>query len=161
MTLTAIVGALMALVPGAARRTMDKTHPRFIAGYDAGVKDGRLQARDENVEIGRLAWSHARLADHIKTLEREILIEQHLCAHWKEAAQRWAREAREERERQQKAALQHQAANLLQAALQQQAQAQAQALAQQQAANPLAQQHQAYAGFCNCVPARSQLWGAG
>ena len=160
MTLTAIVGALMALVPAAARRTLDKTHPRFIAGYDAGLKDGRLEARDEKVEIGRLAWSHARLAEHIKTLEREILTEQHICAHWKEVAMRWAREVREKRERdeglqqqlQQQAALQTQAANLLQA------------YNAQQQANPLAQAHNglpAYAGFCNCVPARSQLWDAG
>ena len=156
MTLTAIVGALMALVPAAARRTMDKTHPRFIAGYDAGVKDGRLQARDENVEIGRLAWSHARLADHIKTLEREILIEQHLCAHWKEAAQRWAREAREERERRERdEGVQQQLQQ--QAALQQQAQSQAALLQKYN----LLQAQAPYAGFCNCVPARSQLWGAG
>jgi hypothetical protein len=163
------IGALVALLP---RPTLDKADARFIAGYDAGLKDGRREAKEAQVEAERLTRSHARLVDHIETLEREILLEQHICAHWKEEAERLARASREAREAQQQA-LQvarpqyHQAALLQSQAAQQQMQAQ-QNLANQQHqlanyanyANADAFQQQAYAGFCNCVPSRAQVWGA-
>ena len=52
-------------------------------------------------ENWRIARSHARLVDHIESLEREILTERHICKHWKEEAERLARQSREERERRQ------------------------------------------------------------
>jgi hypothetical protein len=118
---------------------MDKADPRFIAGYDAGLKDGRREAKDAHIEVERLTRSHARLVDHIETLEREILLEQHICAHWKEEAERLARASREAREGQQ--------------AFQRVQQAQQNAYA-----NPQGLQG-AYEGFCNCVPSRAQVWG--
>jgi hypothetical protein len=72
MTLTALMTALVALVPA---------KPRWL-----------WQEND------RLARSHGRLIDHIERLERELLIERHLSTHWKEQAARHAVEARQERE---------------------------------------------------------------
>jgi hypothetical protein len=131
----------------------------------------RLRCENE-----RLTRSHARLVDHIETLEREILLEQHICRHWKEEAARLARQSREERERREAQAQQ---------ALQQQSQnplptprwaemngrsAMAYAQAQQNLGNQQAQLAQyagqaqglqgAFDGFCNCVPSRAQVWGA-
>src|SRR5580693_10787991 len=122
----------------------------------------RLRCENE-----RLTRSHARLVDHIETLEREILLEQHICRHWKEEAARLARQSREERERREAQAQQ---------ALQQQSQnplptprwaemngrsAMAYAQAQQNLGNQQAQLAQyagqaqglqgAFDGFCNCV----------
>jgi len=157
------IGALVALLP---RPTLDKADARFIAGYDAGLKDGRREAKDAEVEVERLNRSHARLVDHIETLEREILLEQHICAHWKEEAERLAKRAvalREARERQEQQALRvaspqyHQAAMLQSQAAQQQMQAQQ--YAQLAYANPQGLQG-AFEGFCNCVPSRAQVWGA-
>jgi chromosome segregation ATPase len=167
------IGALVALLP---RPSLDKADARFIAGYDAGLKDGRREAQEAQVEVERLTRSHARLVDHIETLEREILLEQHICRHWKEEAARLARQSREERERREAQAQQ---------ALQQQSQnplptprwaemngrsAMAYAQAQQNLGNQQAQLAQyagqaqglqgAFDGFCNCVPSRAQVWGA-
>jgi len=185
------IGALVALLP---RPSLDKADARFIAGYDAGLKDGRREGKDAEVEVQRLSRSHARLVDHIETLEREILLEQHICAHWKEEAERLAKQSREAREQDERNALQaHMQA--LQVARPQYHQgiqqyqglqptsrwaemngrsAMAYAQAQQHLANQqnLAnQQHQLaqqvpralqwqgdYAGFCNCVPSRAQVW---
>ena len=124
MTLTAIVGALMALLP--------KPEKPVQSLVDS--------------EVDRLTRSHARLVDHIERLERELLLEQHLCTHWREAAMRIAqrsREEREERERQQ----QYQNA----AYYQQQLLAQNLLAAQNQ-------QAQHWQGFCNCVPSRTQMF---
>ena len=158
------IGALVALLP---RPSLDKADPRFIAGYDAGLKDGRLEAKDAQVEVERLTRSHARLVDHIETLEREILLEQHICAHWKEEAERLARQSREARERRDingRTAMAY--AQGRQYAYQQQALGQP----QQNLANQQAQFAQyagqaqglqgAFEGFCNCVPSRAQVWGA-
>jgi hypothetical protein len=172
------IGALVALLP---RPSLDKADPRFIAGYDAGLKDGRLEAKEAQVEAERLTRSHARLVDHIETLEREILLEQHICAHWKEEAERLAKQSREERE-QREMRLSQEALDLYLRQSQglqptpnwaemNRRSAMAYAQAQQNLANQqhqLAQyagqaqglQQQAYAGFCNCVPSRAQVWGA-
>lgn len=155
------IGALVALLP--ATRRPDKTHPLFVAGYDAGLKDGRLEARDD-------ARSAARLVDHIETLEREILIEQHLCQHWKAEAERLAKQSREAREQerleQQRRAMQ--TVGFIQAQAQLQHLAQSQQNAAQQAQAFYWQEHRQFAaqqrgfdGFCNCVPSRAQVWGAG
>jgi hypothetical protein len=176
------IGALVALLP---RPTLDKADARFIAGYDAGLKDGRREAKDAQVEVQRLTRSHARLVDHIETLEREILLEQHICAHWKEEAERLAKHASAsrlraetlERDRQdvRYQALMAQAQNPLasqqaqQNIANQQFAQQAQqniAMAQQQNLANYANQAQGlqwrgdYDGFCNCVPSRAQVWGA-
>jgi predicted RNase H-like nuclease (RuvC/YqgF family) len=166
------IGALVALLP---RPTLDKADARFIAGYDAGLKDGRREAKDAQVEVERLTRSHARLVDHIETLEREILVEQHICRHWKEEAERLARASREAREERDRRALQTQLQMLQsQAAQQQLGLQQNQQLAayadpalQTAHENMLGAQNalaaynqQAYAGFCNCVPSRAQVWGA-
>jgi hypothetical protein len=168
MPMTTLIGALVALLP---RPTLDKADARFIAGYDAGLKDGRREAQEAQVEVERLTRSHARLVDHIETLEREILLEQHICAHWKEEAERLAKHAvalREARERQEQQALQvarpqhHQAALLQSQAAQLQMQAQMQAQQYAQLAYPRNPQglQGAFEGFCNCVPSRAQVWGA-
>jgi hypothetical protein len=142
------IGALVALLP---RPTLDKADARFIAGYDAGLKDGRREAKDAEVEVQRLTRSHARLVDHIETLEREILLEQHICAHWKEEAERLAK---------------HSIASRLRAEAQEQQAQQNAALAQQQQLAAYANQAHGlqwrgdYDGFCNCVPSRAQVWGA-
>jgi hypothetical protein len=161
------IGALVALLP---RPSLDKADARFIAGYDAGLKDGRLEAKEANGVIDGLNRSHARLLDHIETLEREILLEQHICRHWKEEAERLAKHAiasrlRAEAQEQQALMARYQdwqplPANPL-AGAQQWAQ---QNLANQQHqlanyANQAQTQQQAYAGFCNCVPSRVQVWG--
>jgi hypothetical protein len=169
------IGALVALLP---RPTLDKADARFIAGYDAGLKDGRREAKDAQVEVERLTRSHARLVDHIETLEREILLEQHISTHWKEEAERLAKHSIASRLR---AEAQEQAALMRQyQGLQPMRPADGrQALAQAQTNAALAQQHQlaamgqaqnlqaqyaglqgAYQGFCNCVPSRAQVWGA-
>ena len=156
--------AIGALAPFLPRPQADKADPRFIAGYDAGLKDGRREAKDAEVEVERLTRSHARLVDHIETLEREILLEQHICRHWKEEAERLAKHAIASRlraEAQEQQALQvarpqyHQAALLQSQAAQQQMQAQQ--YAQLAYANPQGLQG-AFEGFCNCVPSRAQVW---
>jgi hypothetical protein len=155
------IGALVALLP---RPSLDKADARFIAGYDAGLKDGCREAKEAEVEVERLTRSHARLVDHIETLEREILLEQHICRHWKEEAERLAKHAIASRlraEAQEQQALQvarpqyHQAALLQSQAAQQQMQAQQ--YAQLAYANPQGLQG-AFEGFCNCVPSRAQVW---
>jgi hypothetical protein len=113
------IGALVALLPRPKRafdrieRNLDKLG---ALGEQLDSEIARLT--EENKQLRR---SHARLVDHIETLEREILLEQHICAHWKEEAERLARqsrEAREAREQQARLALQ---AHLQALALEQQA----------------------------------------
>ena len=163
--------AIGALAPFLPRPQADKADPRFIAGYDAGLKDGRREAREAEVEVQRLTRSHARLVDHIETLEREILLEQHICAHWKEVAERLAKHSIASRQRDQALAQQalagqcqglqpHDGRQAL--AFAQQAAHQQQNLANQQAqlaayANSQGLQG-AFEGFCNCVPSRAQVW---
>jgi hypothetical protein len=134
LTLTAIVGALMALLP--------KPEKPVQSPVDS--------------EVDRLTRSHARLVDHIERLERELLLEQHLCIHWREAAMRIAKQSREARE-------QYQPQQQLLPQNPQQALAQAQLNSQYaQALYQHAQNQQAaqWQGFCNCVPSRSQVWEA-
>lgn len=172
MTLTAFVGALLALLPRPER-------PVQIP-VDSEVE--RLTK-----ENARLRRSQARLVDHIERLEREVLTEQHLCTHWREAAQRIAKQSRENREahelrlsqeaqelfRRQSQAQALASHNIaynglppgVQALYQQQSLAMAQAQAQQAQLAQLAQAQNQQAvrwreGFCNCVPGRSQVWEA-
>ena len=84
MTLTAIIGALVALLP----------RPERPVPIPVESEVERLTK-----ENARLQRSQARLVDHIERLEREILLEQHLTTHWREAAQRLAKQSRENRER--------------------------------------------------------------
>lgn len=151
MTLTALVGALVALVarPPEPQRTKDQE------------------------EIARLKRSHARLIDRIETLElenegleRELTAERNLLTHWIGEASRFAREAREQRERLIRQNYQPQQQLLAQGAQV----ALNQALAQQQLQIANTQQAMAYAqcnnaqnafaGFCNCVPSRTQMFDA-
>ena len=173
MTLTAIVGALVALIPAFHPKgdrvkeapVDDKTHPRFIAGYDAGLNDGRLEREN---------------------LNRDLAIQRALVDHWKGQARILAQALRREREQRAYQPQQdpHQALADAQAnaqalalysqmqqsqALQQYAQAQAQHYASM-VPSPLGQgqlgqqfglqQHGGFEGFCNCVPSRAQVWGA-
>jgi hypothetical protein len=164
------IGALVALLP---RPSLDKADARFIAGYDAGLKDGRREAQEAQVEVERLTRSHARLVDHIETLEREILLEQHICRHWKEEAERLAKHAiasrqRAEAQEQQGLLQQYQGlqptprwAEMNGRSAMAYAQAQQNLANQQQLANYANQaqtQQQAFGGFCNCVPSRAQVW---
>jgi hypothetical protein len=181
------IGALVALLP--------RPVGRLTAVVDPELDELVRQAADEEIERlrrenERLTRSHARLVDHIETLEREILLEQHICAHWKEEAERLAKHAIASRlraEAQEQAArarqrpspaeiAQYLAQAQMNAALAQQqnlANQQHQNLANQQHQNLANQQHQlanyagqaqglqgAYEGFCNCVPSRAQVWGA-
>lgn len=147
MTLTAIVGAFLAVI---ARPRPDKSDPLFTAGYDAGLKDGRREVED--------------LERDINYLSRELDIQLTMVVHWKEQAQLMARLGREEREARE---AQRNATHALQAQaqLQQAYQQLAQHAQQQQAAYnglpPGAQAQQnafSFGDFCNCVPSRSQVW---
>ena len=145
MTLTAFVGALLALLP----------RPEKPVPIPVESEVERLTKEND-----RLERSHARLVDHIERLERELLLEQHLCTHWREAAQRIAKQSREEREARE-LRLSQEALALYQHQTQQNAQAQAQ-LGMQQCAMQNAQaalgMQNVFGGFCNCVPSRSQVW---
>ena len=137
MSMTAIIGALVALLPQAQPKP---TLESEIA---------RLRLENKN-----LARSHARLVDHIEALEREILAERHISTHWKAEAGRLAiqsREAREERERRE----QINGRNALAFAQY----AQQNFLAQQSIqAQQNAQQQFQDGRFCNCVPSRAEVW---
>jgi hypothetical protein len=178
------IGALVALLPRpkAVIRTWMCQKCGWMNDNNNGPcrKCGAPQAQADSeierlrCENERLTRSHARLVDHIETLEREILLEQHICAHWKEEAERLARQSREEREARDRRALQTQLLMLQSQAAQQNA---ANPLASQQAQQNIALAQQAqpadyanqaqglqwrgdYDGFCNCVPSRAQVWGA-
>jgi chromosome segregation ATPase len=159
------IGALVALLPPALLQPKREKPPvESEVERLRGVVDG-------------LNRSHARLLDHIETLEREILIEQHLCAHWKEEAERLAKHAVASRQRAEalerdRQDVQYQAQmngrNALAYAQMQQAQQNLASHLQQNHANQ--QQLAAFApqvqglqgaaqGFCNCVPSRAQVWG--
>ena len=169
------VGALVALVAKAPKPETEKTNPRFIAGYDAGLKDGRLEVRR-----------------YIGELERELTAERALSTHWIGAAARIARAAREEREQLERESAmslyaryqdalrremigqyQPQQQLLAQNAQQAQAQAMQNITYEQQANQQLGVQHQnqqfawaqhrggsVFEGFCNCVPSRGQMFDA-
>lgn len=138
MSMTAIIGALVALLPQAPPKP---TLESEIA---------RLRLENKN-----LARSHARLVDHIEALEREILAERHISIHWKAEAGRLAiqsREAREARERRE----QINGRNAL--AFAQFAQQNAILAQQSIQAQQNAQQQFQDGSFCNCVPSRAQVW---
>lgn len=144
MTLTAIVGALVALV---AR----PTEPQ--------------RTRDQD-EIERLKRAQRKLLDRIETLEldnqgliRELAAERNLLTHWIGEAARFARDAREEREL--RRGPQQYNPNHLQGQLySQMQQAQAQQAQQQIAQAMQYSQQNAFAGHCNCVPSRTQMFDA-
>jgi hypothetical protein len=142
MTLTALVGALVALVarPPEPQRTKDQEE---IA---------RLKRRVETLEV------------EVESLERELAAERNLLTHWIGEASRFAREAREQRERLIRQNYQPQQQLLAQdpqVALNQALQARAaQQHAYAQCNNARNQQQQAFAGFCNCVPSRGQMFDA-
>jgi gas vesicle protein len=169
LTLTAFVGALVALLPRPEK-------PTQIA-----VVDEIDRLTQENKQLAR---SRRQLFEHIHMLEREILTEQHLCTHWRETAQRLAQQSRENREAAEKAgdaladytrrrelrlSQEAQAQANMQAAMQAQHYAAmvpsdlgwAQ-LGMQNAAQPAqyAGLQNAFGGFCNCVPSRAQVWAA-
>ena len=138
MSMTAIIGALVALLPQAPPKPALESE---IA---------RLRLENKN-----LARSHARLVDHIEALEREILAERHISIHWKAEAGRLAiqsREAREARERRE----QINGRNAL--AFAQFAQQNAILAQQSIQAQQNAQQQFQDGSFCNCVPSRAQVW---
>ena len=132
MSMTALVGALVALMPPAL--------------FDDKKK------RDREVE--HLRRSHAQLIDHIERLERELAMEQSMVAHWREEARRIAMMTRESREAAE--ARRHAQAQQVNQLLGQHHYQQQQLNAQ----NALAQQQQGYQGWCNCVPSRAQVWGS-
>ena len=139
--MTAIIGALVALLPQAPPKP---TLESEIA---------RLRLENKN-----LARSHARLVDHIEALEREILAERHVSIHWKAEAGRLARQSREAREARERRE-QINGRNALafaQFAQQNALLAQQQSIQAQQ--NIQAQQQFQDGSFCNCVPSRAQVW---
>ena len=135
--------------------------PRPVKPVQIPVDSEVERLRCENE---RLTRSHARLVDHIETLEREILLEQHICAHWKEEAERLAkhsiavREARERRDINGRTAMAY--AQEQQFACQQQALMGRQQAQLAQYAGQAQGLQGAFEGFCNCVPSRAQVWGA-
>ena len=149
MTMTAIIGALVALVPPAILRP--KT-------------DREIERLRELVRLERA----------LASAERDLSLQKSLTKHWKEEAKRIAtqtRELREEvdrlREDRDNRDLQAQYAFWLrqsQAFASQYAQAQAQqaqALAQQAPhLRQLQWEEGRWGGYCNCVPGRSQVWAA-
>ena len=141
MSMTAIIGALVALLPQAQPKpTLESEIARL---------------RLENMNLAR---SHARLVDHIEALEREILAERHISIHWKAEAGRLAiqsREAREARERREQINGRN-ALAFAQYAQQNALLAQQQSIQAQQ--NIQAQQQFQDGSFCNCVPSRAQVW---
>ena len=144
MTLTALVGALVALVPAVPKPQPKPKHELEIE---------RLNRRVETLEY------------ELESVTRELAAERQLSTHWIGEASRIAKQAREEREERDRAKrlqLMREVRSGTQANYASAQQAQAQQLAQQnllaQYADP--QQAQAF-GFCNCVPSRSQVWGAG
>ena len=173
------IGALAPLLPPALLHPKGDRKP-YVSDDPMIAFNVRLETEVSRLkrENDRLTRSTARLVDHIETLEREILIEQHISSHWKAEAERQARQSREAREQgellratpeldaqyraqQQLASQQMQAQAQAQQAQAQQAFYQQQNLANQQAG--LAQYaglQGAFEGFCNCVPSRAQVWGA-
>ena len=117
MTLTALVGALMALVPA-----VPKPQPK----------------PDHELEIERLKRTVETLEYELESVTRELANERLISTHWIGEASRIARQAREEREQRQAR----------------------EPLALYAKYNALVQQHAGAFGFCNCVPSRSQVWGA-
>lgn len=174
------IGALVALLPR-PKRAFDRIEGNLdkLGALGEQLDSEIARLTEENKQLRR---SHARLVDHIETLEREILIEQHLCTHWKAEAERLAKHASAARERaelQEQQALQAQFQNPLptpswadingrqaMAYAQMQSAQQNAAMAQQHQLAAMAQQGQQfrwpgdYEGFCNCVPSRAQVWGA-
>jgi len=112
----------------------DKAHPRFIAGYDAGLKDGRLEIAELKVD----------LADARRDRDD-----------WRAQAEAW-------RVRQEAAAEMGQAElyAYVQAQYAQQASQQQYAAMQQNLQNAQAF-GQGNELWCNCVPSRAQVWASG
>lgn len=138
MSMTAIIGALVALLPQAPPKpTLESEIARL---------------RLENMNLAR---SHARLVDHIEALEREILAEQHISTHWEAEAARLARQSREAREARERRE-QINGRNAL--AFAQFAQQNAILAQQSIQAQQNAQQQFQDGSFCNCVPSRAQVW---
>ena len=144
MTLTALVGALVALVPAVPKPKPKPKHELEIE---------RLNRRVETLEY------------ELESVTRELANERMLSTHWIGEASRIAKQARVEREQfSQYNALAQQLANQPQnpqQALAQALQAQQNIDYQQQRQQLAQQQAQNYSSFCNCVPSRSQVWGAG
>ena len=170
MTLTAIVGALVALVP-AFRPKGDKVKER-----KPYVSKDPLIAFTAMLERGI-----ARRDGEIEDLNRDLAIQRALVDHWKGQARILAQALRREREgpgsEAQRQMAYAQAAQALQNQQYNQQLAQQNAPASLQAQHyasmvpsPLGQgqlgqqfglqQHGAFEGFCNCVPSRAQVWGA-
>lgn len=162
--MTAIIGALVALLPPALLRPK-KDQPTLESEIERLTRENKQR---------RLAL--ARLVDTIEALERELLTERHICQHWKAEAERLARQSREAREQgwqgaqaqslqpqqngrnamafaQQNALLQNwQGLGLAAQQANENMQAQAEAQLGNWALNAFAQPN------CNCVPSRAQVW---
>ena len=156
MSLTTIIGALVALLPPALLHT---------------TKSKSNLSREPKHE---LEVENARLKREIAVLDRALATQTSLKVHWRDEAKRRAWEARQERElrrnplpvptwaeMQGRMQAQAQLQALAQHANQSQ-QAQQNAQLAQQTYNgvpPGTQTHQsAYQGLCNCVPSRAQVW---
>ena len=133
MTLTALVGALVALV----------ARPKDEPDVEASRLRRQIQKLERELETFRVDYD---------ALGRELTAERNLLTHWIGEASRFAREAREARER----------ADLLRAIANgtQRYQPQQQLLAQCNNAQNQQQMmwRENYEGFCNCVPSRTQMF---
>jgi hypothetical protein len=169
MSVSSILAFVLAGVAVKNRRASsdvgDKTHPRFIAGYEAGLSDGKLEARARIAE----------LEDDIARANAQARRDQELIDAWRERALAnipSLQPAGPDFRPPHIAALQQQAA-LQQIQMQSQSLAQYSQQAQynaQQAMNAQNFYGQGLAGllgaqnlidaelWCNCVPSRSQVW---
>ena len=138
----------------------DKAHPRFIAGYDAGLKDGRLELAE--LRRDRDDWRSRADAWRARAIER---IEAASPRHPLDGAQIGRPTALQAQQLQ---GLAQQAQNALaqQNNLQQHA-AMQQNLQNAQLYGQILLQHQGLGAqalnndmWCNCVPSRAQVWTA-
>jgi hypothetical protein len=148
MSMTTIVGAFLALVPGRPKPEPEK------------------KSREKTLTALTL-----ELEGYISELERELAAERNLSTHWIGEAARLARENREQRacqpQQDPRQALEQAMAQQQAAWAQQQAETRAfydqVAYAQQAQQNHLSQLGeplQQSGLWCNCVPSRAQVWGA-
>ena len=142
MTLTAIVGALMALV--ASPKRLERSQARLV---------DRIERLERELALAQAVLEHWRdEAARLARVSRDYRADRD---RWRDFANRAPQQA-------QQAMLQAQAQQGQQLALAQGQQAQGQQLAYNglpPGAGAM-QQMQTFEGFCNCVPSRAQVWGA-
>jgi len=167
MTVTALIGALLALMPAVRPKTEREIDRSELLRLERDLHLQKLVAAHWKDEAQRIAiqsrCERDTLQARIAGLERER-------DDWQARAMRWPVEQAMHQQAQQYQALANQQAQ--QALAQQQAHAYANAMYGTAASQALAQQLAQYQGmlgaqpasvfdgWCNCVPSRSQVWAA-